>query len=106
MKPSFPLFLATRLYNFREDSKHTSSLGVNIATLGVMIGIAVMIVSIAIVFGFKNEIKNKVVGFGGDIQVVNTDLAQSSVNYPVLYSKTFLSDIKNTEGVKHVQLVT
>lgn len=106
MKPSFPLFLATRLYNFKEDSKHTSSLGVNIATLGVMIGIAVMIVSVAIVFGFKNEIKNKVVGFGGDIQVVNTDLAQSSVNYPVLYSKTFLSDIKNTEGVKHVQLVT
>lgn len=88
------------------EFSHASSLGVNIATLGVAIGVAVMIVSIAVVYGFKNEIKNKVTGFGADIQVVNSDGIQAAENGRVVYSKKFFEDIGHVDGVKHIQKIT
>ena len=84
------------------EFSHASSLGVNIATVGVAIGVAVMIVSIAVVYGFKNEIKNKVTGFGADIQVVNSDGVQAAENGRVVYSKKFFEDIGHVDGVKHI----
>ena len=88
------------------EFSHASSLGVNIATVGVAIGVAVRIVSIAVVYGFKNEIKNKVTGFGADIQVVNSDGVQAAENGRVVYSKKFFEDIGHVDGVKHIQKIT
>ena len=61
---SFPFFIARRLYGSKDRSERIASLGVNIATVGIAVGLAVMIVSVAVVLGFKGEIKNKVTGFG------------------------------------------
>ena len=103
---SVSFFIAKRLYKTRDEVGHISSLGVRIASIGVMIGLAVMIISVAIVFGFKKEIKNKVTGFGSDIQIVNSDASESSESYPIIASNTFLNSLKSCEGVKHVQKVT
>lgn len=50
---------------------------VRIAIIGIMLGLSVMILSLAIVKGFKHEIRDKVRGFGGDIRVVKFDLNNS-----------------------------
>lgn len=60
---NLPLFIAKRIYAKNEDSKRqVSKPAVKIATAGVAIGLAVMIVSVSVVFGFKHTIRDKVVG--------------------------------------------
>ncbi|MDF2431235.1 MAG: lipoprotein-releasing system permease protein [Mucilaginibacter sp.] len=77
---SFAYFIANRI-TFK--SKRTfSKLIVRIAIIGIMLGLGVMILSLAIVRGFKQEIREKVRGFSGDLQVVKIDLNNSYENSP------------------------
>ena len=62
-----------------------------------------MITSIAIVTGFKNEIRNKVIGFGSHIQLINYDSNLSYQTRPVPANPEVLDEIKTLEGVRHVQ---
>ena len=75
-----------------------------IATFGIALGLAVMIVAVAIVTGFKNEISNKVIGFGSHIQLVNMDSNTSYETTPVSKNLPILDDIKNVPEVKRVQM--
>src|ERR1700744_1878471 len=77
---SFSSFIASRI-TFK--SKRTfSKLIVRIAIVGIMLGLGVMILSLAVVRGFKQEIREKMRGFAGDIQVVKFDLNDSYENSP------------------------
>lgn len=77
---SFASFIASRI-TFK--SKRTfSKLIVRIAIIGIMLGLGVMILSVAVVKGFKHEIREKIRGFDGDIRVVKFDLNTSFENSP------------------------
>ena len=67
---STELFIAQRLYKERNGERRLSKPAVIIAQWGVAIGIIVMIASICIVVGFKHEIREKIIGFGGHIQLI------------------------------------
>ncbi len=75
-----------------------------IATFGIALGLAVMIVAVAIVTGFKNEISNKVIGFGSHIQLVNMDSNTSYETTPVDKNLPILEDINNVPEVERVQM--
>ena len=67
---NFPLFIARRIHSDHTDDKQkVSKPAIRIATAGVAIGLAVMIISVSVVLGFKHTIRDKVVGFGSHIQV-------------------------------------
>ncbi len=98
------LYLAKRIVS-KKHAKHTFSRPiVAVAIGGIALGIAVMILSIAIVTGFKNEITNKVVGFGSHLQIVNFDNNTSYETYPISKSQTWLSELKQIEGVESVNM--
>ena len=67
---SLELFLAQRLYSTRKGGRRISRPAVAIAQWGVAVGTLVMFVSICIIVGFKQQIRDKVIGFGGHIQVM------------------------------------
>ncbi|MBO4551171.1 MAG: ABC transporter permease [Bacteroidaceae bacterium] len=67
----FTFFVAKRLYSQSGSSGRASRLATGIATVGVAIGLAVMLVSVAIVQGFQKEVQDKVLGFGAHIKVLN-----------------------------------
>ncbi|MBR6140862.1 MAG: ABC transporter permease [Bacteroidaceae bacterium] len=67
----FTWFVAKRLFAQGGSSGRASRLATGIATVGVAIGLAVMLVSVAIVLGFQREVQNKVLGFGAHIKVIN-----------------------------------
>lgn len=76
---------------------------VRIATAGVAIGLAVMIVSVSVVFGFKHAISDKVVGFGSHIQVGDFMTLQSAEQYPIQMNDSMMTVLRDTKGVRHVQ---
>jgi lipoprotein-releasing system permease protein len=76
----FASFIASRI-TFK--SKRTfSKLIVRIAIVGIMLGLSVMILSLAVVRGFKEQITEKIRGFAGDIEVLKFDLNNSYENTP------------------------
>lgn len=99
-------FIAKRLYTTKDNTGRISSLGVNLASVGVMIGLAVMIVATAIVLGFKAEIRNKVIGFGSHIQILNSDASQTGEAYPVVVTEDLKSKVRQCKGVSHLQCVS
>lgn len=100
---NFPLFVAKRLFFDNGDSRKVSRPAITIATAGVAIGIAVMIVSVFVVLGFKHTIRNKVIGFGSHIQVTNFMTQMSSDQYPIVMSDSVMSVIRGIAGVKHAE---
>ena len=68
---NFPLYIARRIYTDSGDKKKVSKPALYIATAGVAIGLAVMIVSVCVIFGFKHTIRNKVVGLGSHLTVAS-----------------------------------
>ena len=98
-------FIAKRIH-FRQDKKHVSRPAVRIATLGISIGMTVMLLSLAIVTGFKQEIRNKTIGFGGHIQLTNFESNNSYELSPVNLNDTLWQELASIPGVKHIQTFT
>ena len=100
---NLPLFIARKIYGGKTDSKQVSRPAIRIATAGVAIGLAVMLISVSVVLGFKHTIRDKVIGFGSHIQVANFMTMQTGDSYPIQMGDSMITVLKSTPGVKHVQ---
>ncbi|MCJ8210097.1 ABC transporter permease [Mucilaginibacter sp. RS28] len=97
---SFSSFIAARI---TFQSKRTfSKLIVRIAIIGIMLSLCVMILSVAIVKGFKQQIREKVRGFSGDVQVVKFDNNNSYENSPFADSSHFAARAAKEKNVAEV----
>ena len=94
-----PYFLARRIYADNDNQKKVSRPAVRIA----VIGLAVMIVSVCVVLGFKHAIRDKVVGFGSHIQVAEFSMLQQGTDSPIEVDDSVMNVLQHIEGVKHVQ---
>lgn len=75
---------------------------IRIASLSVGIGIAVMIISLAVIFGFKREISGKLTGFGAHVQIVNLDGNFSTETVPISRNQPFLAEIGSVPNLSGV----
>ena len=96
------LFIAKRILSGK--GQRLSNPIVNIAIIAIVLSITVMIVSVAVLSGYKQEITSKVIGFGSHI-IINTfgedDLMEAK---PINRNKLFIGDIKKNKEIKHVQV--
>ena len=97
-------FIANKLFFDRSNRQLMSQRIIRIALFGIALGVAVMIVSIAVITGFKSEIRNKVFGFGGHIQIISFNAQNSYELPPISKNQLFLSQIKNIEGIKRIEV--
>ena len=100
---NLPLFIARRIYSDQGDRRKVSRPAIRIATIGVAIGLAVMIITVSVVLGFKHTIRDKVVGFGCHIQVLNMISLNSVESYPICINDSMMNLMSHIEGISHVQ---
>ena len=100
---NLPLFLSRKIYGQQDEGREVSRPAIRIAMLGVAIGLAVMIVTVSVVLGFKHTIRDKVVGFGSHIQVQNVMSAGSTTPFSVCIGDSMMQVLQGIEGVKHVE---
>ncbi|RWY51106.1 ABC transporter permease [Mucilaginibacter gilvus] len=94
---SFARFISSRI---TLKSKRTfSKLIVRIAIIGIMLGLGVMILSVAVIEGFKQEIREKVRGFAGDVQIVKSDLNNSYENSSFIPNAGLIPKLKANKHV-------
>ena len=96
---NFPLFIARRIYSGKEDKRKVSRPAIRIAMLGVAIGLAVMIVTVSVVLGFKHTIRDKVIGFGSHIQIESL----MAVGNQVELSDSTMDILSHMAGIGHIQ---
>lgn len=100
---NLPLFIARRINGSEDQRREVSLPAIRIATIGVAIGLAVMIITVSVVFGFKHTIRDKVVGFGSHIQVENYLSQQLSDPVPIAISDSLMKTMKQLPGVRHIE---
>jgi len=96
-------FIAKRIYKNRGGGRDVSPPAIRIAILSIAIGLAIMILSVAVIIGFKKEIREKVVGFGSHIQIINFELNNSYELAPVAVSDTLMNYLQNRFNILRVE---
>jgi lipoprotein-releasing system permease protein len=99
-----PYFIAKRLIRDRKGETSFSRPINVIAIIGIALGMAVMILAISILTGFKQQIRDKVAGFGSHIQILNFDSNISYETAPISSEQDFLPNVKGLKGIKHIQV--
>jgi len=97
-------FIARRLTFNKENRDSLSGPIIRISMTGIALSLAVMIISVATVTGFKNEIRRKIIGFGSHIQIINYDSNNSFETEPISRKQPFLPALAEVPGIRHVQV--
>src|SRR5690606_34427343 len=98
------LFISNRLFFDKANQHFLSKKIIRIALFGIALGLAVMIVSVAVITGFKSEIRNKVIGFGSHIQIVNYESRNSYELPPISKIQPFLGKLDSLAEIKNIQV--
>ena len=100
---NWKLFIARRIYKNNDGNKEVSKPAVRIAMAGISIGLAVMIVSVAVVIGFKNQVRDKVVGLASEVIVTSLDDAQLYMTAPIQASDRLMEVLSQKHDLTNVQ---
>lgn len=96
-------FLASRIHSTSDGAGSVSLPAVRIATLGMAVGLAVMIVSVCVVIGFKHTIRDKVTGFGSHVVVRNFQATADDDTASVSCTDSLLNVLAKAPGIEHTQ---
>ena len=95
--------ISSRLFSLSKGN--LSSTVMRLAVTSVALAITVMIISLAVVVGFKNQIRDKVVGFVAPIHIQTLDLNESYEEQPFVVDERLKKALETTPGIRHYQLV-
>ena len=79
---------------------------VHIATAGVAVGLAVMILSVCLVKGFQGEVAAKLAGFASHIEVLDLNSQTDADNHPITADAALMDVVKKTTQAETVQRVS
>lgn len=106
----FSLFLAKRFFSKEQESsegnRRASAPAIRIATAGIAVAVAVMIISVCFVKGFQREVSEKLIGLASHIEIQHPKFFNSPESYPVITDASLLQQLKQVPDVGHVQRVS
>ena len=100
---SAPKFIADRIFSLSKEN--LSSTVMRLAVTSVALAITVMLISWAVVVGFKNQIRDKVIGFVAPIHVQSLDKNESVEETPFRLDSLLISRLSSVDGISHYQMV-
>ena len=95
-------FLASRIVS--RSKGNFSWTFVVIAITSIALGLAIMFIALAILTGFKKEIREKVVGFAGHIQIARFSESQTYEPQPIERNQRFYYTLKKNNEISHIQV--
>jgi len=101
----FEGYVARRMSREMKDGHEMVRPAIAVATAGIALGLAVMIVAMAVVVGFKREVRNQVIGFGSHIQLTSVEGFDDLKEVAIAPSEEYLEKLRKTDNVKAVQRI-
>lgn len=96
-------YMARRLYGEKGSVRRASRSAIAIATAGVALGIAVMVIAVSVVLGFKREVQDKVTGIGSHVQILNYQSLYTAEYQPLAVGPNIMRAIRRMPEVDHAQ---
>lgn len=93
--------ISNRLFSLSKGS--LSSTVMRLSVTSVALAVTVMLVSLAVVVGFKNQIRDKVVGFVAPIHIQALDRNESYEEMPITLSGKLQKTLEANQGIRHFQ---
>ena len=100
-KLNFEFFIASRLS--QAVRKSLSKPVITISVVSVALGLALMIISVAVVIGFKKSVSDKVMGFASHIQLVYFDNNNSIEEKPITLTPDIINALNSNENIDHIR---
>src|SRR5437868_1209098 len=97
----YDYFIAKKIISGKSKGKISAPV-IRIAVIGVALGLCVMVLAISIVTGFQHDIREKIIGFSGNITISSFDANSSFERKPILADNPELtSALLSVPGIKH-----
>lgn len=96
-------FIAKRISFNKKNKKQIFYPAIRIAIISITLSLTIMIISVAIVTGFKNEVQNKIIGFGSHLQITNSDNNIFYESSPITINTILLKKLKHVPNISHIQ---
>lgn len=100
---NFEYFIAKR--QTESGKKNLSKPVIRISTISIALGLALMIISVAVVIGFKHSVSEKVMGFASHIQLMFFDNNYGVQGNPVILDHELKAKLEQHPNIAHTQLV-
>lgn len=97
-------FISKKLFTTKEKNNSYTKPIFSIAILAVAISVAVMLISLMVVIGFKNDISSKIIGFGSHITINNFSNNNSYESDPIISNENIYSSISEIEGIDNINV--
>ena len=98
------LFIARRIMRGGDKKSKLSKPIVIISLSSIILGVAIMLVTVSVITGFQEGIRDKVIGFGSHIQITKDGLNKSMESAPILIKQDFYPSLGNRQEVKKIQV--
>lgn len=99
----FEFFIARRILKNRSATRKVAKPVLNITVWAIALGLIIMILAISTGNGLRKAIKDKVTGFGGDIQILNYSPSPSYEQVPIVLGEELIQELKNDDRLSKVQ---
>jgi len=100
---STEFFIAKKIIKKDKSKDAVSKPIVRISLASISIGVAVMLITVSIVTGFQEKVREKVIGFGSHIQITKFEDNTSMESSPIYIKQDFINDLKENPSIKHFQ---
>jgi len=101
----FTFFIARKLQKQQVEGKKVARPITRIATISIALAMIVNIITIAVVDGFQQEVRHKVIGFGSHISIQNLGEGSLFESSPMRSNKSFETMLSTVKGLKSIQPV-
>lgn len=98
---NFEYFIAKQIAPGKSDNYAKPV--VQISYVSIALGLALMIISVSIVIGFKRSISDKIIGFTSHLQITPFDNNESMEERPVTVDQELLDKLHANNHITHVQ---
>lgn len=98
---NFPLFVARRIRNTQESSFSKTVTYVGIGTISI--GISIILIAFAILFGFKESIQAKIISISGDVRISKISGNHSLSESPIAKNRDWESQLIQNPAIDHIQ---
>jgi lipoprotein-releasing system permease protein len=102
---SFEYFISKRILKNELQGKKVSQAIVRISIISIALAIVVNLLTIAVVKGFQNQVRDKVSGFGAHLSIMSASSQTMSESYPIIKNQAFFDGLKKNPAIQSISRV-
>ncbi len=95
-------FIAQKIHQGKNEDKKVSRPITRIAMFSITLAMIVNIITIAVVTGFQNQVRDKVIGFGSHATIMKAGEQSTYESAPILFDTAMINTVLAMNSVHHI----